>query len=143
MFKKTFKFILIKFGFIFYEKLDTLIWFLIIKLPKNLLINSLKIPFILFFKIKLPKKFVKAIEKNIINFSEKVINKKNKHSSCLSRSIASKIILNFLGIKCKLKLGMNKFINGKKVPHAWLVNAQTGLEYTSGLDLRGVDLIEI
>jgi hypothetical protein len=54
-------------------------------------------------------------------------------STCLSRSISGRMLLDLLGVANELHLGMSKFSDGSKVPHAWLRDPETGRLYTPGL----------
>ena len=53
-------------------------------------------------------------------------------STCLSISISGRIILDIIGVKNYIHLSMNK-INGRKIPHAWLSDRDSGFNYSSGL----------
>ena len=53
-----------------------------------------------------------------------------KFSSCLSRSLTGKYLLNIFGIESKLYLGMTNDSYGEKIPHAWLVDIEYGFHYT-------------
>ena len=65
-------------------------------------------------------------------------------STCLSRSLSGRLLLDLIGVANELKLGMNKFPDGHKVPHAWLVDPQTSRPYTPGITPgAGVSLIQI
>jgi|688.fasta_scaffold341940_1 hypothetical protein len=55
-------------------------------------------------------------------------------STCLSRSISGRILLDLIGVSNELHLGMSKFPDGRKVPHAWLRDPHTGQLYTPGLN---------
>ena len=54
-------------------------------------------------------------------------------STCLSRSLSGRLLLDLIGVANELHLGMSKFSDGRKVPHAWLRDPQTGRLYTPGL----------
>jgi len=54
-------------------------------------------------------------------------------STCLSRSLSGRLLLDLIGVANELHLGMSKFSDGRKVPHAWLSDPQTGRLYTPGL----------
>lgn len=65
-------------------------------------------------------------------------------SSCLSRSISGRLLLDLIGVANELHLGMSKFDDGRKVPHAWLRDPSSGLLYTPGLNPgAGVDLTHL
>jgi hypothetical protein len=54
-------------------------------------------------------------------------------STCLSRSLSGRFLLDLIGVSNELHLGMSKFGDGRKVPHAWLRDPQSGRLYTPGL----------
>ena len=54
-------------------------------------------------------------------------------STCLSRSLTGRLLLDLIGVANELHLGMSKFSDGRKVPHAWLSDPLTGRLYTPGL----------
>ena len=54
-------------------------------------------------------------------------------STCLSRSLSGRLLLDLIGVANELHLGMSKFSDGRKVPHAWLVDPQNGRLFTPGL----------
>lgn len=61
----------------------------------------------------------------------------SKGSSCLSRSLSGRLLLDLVGVANELHLGMSKFGDGRKVPHAWLCDPRTGLLLTPGLTPGG------
>jgi hypothetical protein len=56
-------------------------------------------------------------------------------STCLSRSLCGRILLDLIGVSNQIHLGMCKLVNGHKIPHAWLTVDQNFL--TPGLSSRG------
>ena len=58
-------------------------------------------------------------------------------STCLSRSLCGRLLLDLIGVDNELHLGMSKFTNGRKVPHAWLVKPSSGQRLTPGLTPTG------
>ena len=54
-------------------------------------------------------------------------------STCLSRSLSGRLLLDLIGVANELHLGMSKFSDGRKVPHAWLVEPSSGRLFTPGL----------
>ena len=61
-------------------------------------------------------------------------------STCLSRSLSGRLLLDLIGVSNELHLGMSKFTDGRKVPHAWLTDPLSGRLYTPGLDPGGAPL---
>lgn len=58
-------------------------------------------------------------------------------STCLSRSLGGRLLLDLIGVENALYLGMSKFSDGRKVPHAWLSDPRTGRLLTPGLTPGG------
>jgi len=65
-------------------------------------------------------------------------------STCLSRSLSGRMLLDLMGVANELHLGMSKFSDGRKVPHAWLVEPSSGRLFTPGLTPNaGVPLTQL
>jgi hypothetical protein len=64
-------------------------------------------------------------------------------STCLSRSLSGRLLLDLIGVANDLHLGMSKFSDGRKVPHAWLRDPRTGRLLTPGLGPGGAPLIQL
>ena len=65
-------------------------------------------------------------------------------STCLSRSLSGRMLLDLIGVANELHLGMSKFSDGRKVPHAWLVEPGSGRLFTPGLTPHaGVPLTQL
>ena len=63
-------------------------------------------------------------------------------SSCLSRSLAGRLLLDWLGLPNDLHLGMDRDLYGEPIPHGWLSSG--GRNLTPGLDPRkGAHLITL
>ena len=108
---------------------DTLIWlFLKIIWGKALVLFIRKINFV-YLPIKIKKKYSILIKKEL----KKASLRKIVLTSCLSKSITCKIFLNLINSKSKLYLGINKFSNGKRIPHAWLVDTENNENITPGI----------
>jgi hypothetical protein len=54
-------------------------------------------------------------------------------STCLSRSLSGRLLLDWIGVANELHLGMSKFSDGRKVPHTWLRDPLSGRLFTPGL----------
>jgi hypothetical protein len=50
--------------------------------------------------------------------------------ACLSRSFSGRLLLDLIGVANELHLGMSKFDDGRKVPHAWLLDPRSGRLFT-------------
>ena len=65
-------------------------------------------------------------------------------STCLSRSLSGRLLLDLIDVANELHLGMNKLNDGRKEPHAWLVEPNSGCLFTSGLPRNsGVPLTQL
>ena len=54
-------------------------------------------------------------------------------STCLSRSLSGRLLLDGIGVANELHLGMNRVADGRRVPHAWLRDPASGRLFTPGL----------
>jgi hypothetical protein len=54
-------------------------------------------------------------------------------STCLSRSLSGRLLLDGIGVANELHLGINRMADGRKVPHAWLKDPASGRLFTPGL----------
>lgn len=121
---------------IIFSIFDSFLWVLIKILPARNILKMISYRKWNFLKLKFSKFNFNRIKFNLI----KITNERNKKvkffSSCLSRSLTAKIFLTFINSETQLKLGISLNENGKKVPHAWLVDSSTGLSITPGLDNR-------
>ena len=109
--------------------MDTFVWITLKIISGELLIIFIKNIFIQNKNISLKKSYILSIKKKVKHF----YNKKNIFSSCLSKSISIKFILDLLNIENKLYFGISKLSNNKKVAHAWLVDPVNGELITPGL----------
>lgn len=63
-------------------------------------------------------------------------------STCLSRSLSGRLLLDLIGVNNQLHLGMCKSLDGRKVPHAWLTSGERLL--TPGISLgAGIHLTDL
>jgi hypothetical protein len=53
-------------------------------------------------------------------------------SSCLSRSLSGRLLLDLIGVANELHLGMGKVADGRRIPHAWLRDPVSGRLLTPG-----------
>ena len=109
---------------------DTLVWLFLKIISGKILVTFLKkINFIsLPFKIKKNHCLLFKNQLKKASFKKKIL------SSCLSKSITCKILLNLINSKSKLYLGINKFSTGEKIPHAWLVDLENNENITPGIN---------
>ncbi|MFM7642055.1 MAG: lasso peptide biosynthesis B2 protein [Cyanobium sp.] len=54
-------------------------------------------------------------------------------STCLSRSLSGRLLLDGIGVANELHLGMNWESDGRRIPHAWLQDPASGRLFTPGL----------
>ena len=99
---------------------DLIIWLLIKSLPGPLTLKILKKRRNLVFHLKFQENIQIKIRNLILRFINKKSNRKIFLSSCLSRAVTCSILLQFIGIKTDINLGINKNKNGEIVPHAWI-----------------------
>ena len=64
-------------------------------------------------------------------------------SSCLSRAILTRIILDLSRIPNNLSIGMTKNKKNIKIAHAWVSDPNDGFLYTPGLENNGVFIINL
>ena len=109
--------------------IDTIVWIILKIISGEKLMKLLNNIFIKNTVISFKKSYIQSIKKKVKDF----YSKKNIFSSCLSKSISIKLILDFLNIENKLYLGIGKLSNNKKIAHAWLVDPINGEFITPGL----------
>lgn len=109
--------------------IDLFVWIVLKLINGKLLILCLKNK----FKIS-PKTSVGDLTRSRILINIKVFSSKKKNfTSCLSKAITVKILLDILNINNKIYFGISKNSNGKKIPHAWIVDPLSGEFITPGL----------
>ncbi len=105
-------------------------WCLISILPNKLILkfikHNIKISFFNFIK----NNFQNKIRIFLAHALKSKFISSQKCSSCLSKSLTGKHLLNIFGIESKLYLGMTIDSDGKKMPHAWLIDFKYGFHYT-------------
>ena len=112
--------------------MDTFVWITLKIISGKMLILFINNIFIKNTSISLKKSYILSIKKKVKNF----YNKKNIFSSCLSKSISIKFILDLLNIENKLCFGISKLSNNKKIAHAWLVDPVNDEFITPGLEKK-------
>ena len=115
-FKRRFYFALI---FVFISILDHLIWLIIKFIPSKRVFKILEKRIFRQNKLYLSKIKVNKIKNYVVRVIRIRLNQPNFFCSCLSLSIISQCIFDFIGIENILFLGIHKK-NGKKIPHAWI-----------------------
>ena len=127
--------------YIFYKLFvifDNIIWIFINIFPGSLVLLIIrKRPWFVFKKLKLSKK-------SVIYFIKKRCSKNITFgTSCLSRSILTRIILDLCRIPNNLSIGMTKNNKNIKIAHAWVSDPNNGFSYTPGLRNNGVFIINL
>ena len=61
-------------------------------------------------------------------------SKKKFFSSCLSKAITVKVLLDLMNIDNKIIFGISKTSKGYKIPHAWIVDPSNGDSFTPGIE---------
>ena len=102
---------------------DVFIWLLINIMPSKLIIKIFTERKAFYNILRVYKSYF--ISKIILAFKKRECNS-FLFTSCLSRSITTKLFFNFVGRKINLNLGFTKLDNGTKEPHAWLSDPLTG-----------------
>ena len=103
------------------------------------LIWFLKNKYTIFPKSRLGIQTSSKIIKNLKYFSIK----KKYLSSCLSKAITVKFLLDLVNINNKIIFGISKTSYGKKIPHAWIVDPINGDFLTPGLNnKKGLKIYE-
>ena len=109
---------------------DTLIWLFLKIISGKALVFFIRKINIFYLPIKIKKKISLFVKEEL----KKASLRKSKLTSCLSKSITCKIFLNLINYKSKIYLGINKFSNGQKIPHAWLVDPENNENITPGIN---------
>ena len=113
--------------------LDHLVWLSIQLLPGSLLISlAQKRPWQR-LRFSLVPQAKNKWEDRISWLLRTRCRRANYCSTCLSRSLSGRLLLDLIGVDNELHLGMSKFSNGCKIPHAWLAKSNNGKLLTPGL----------
>ena len=119
-YKKSEKILAIIFFYILFSLLDVFIWLGSKLLPGRFVLDCIRDRPWGINKIKIKE----DLKYKIRGYIYKLIDYRSRYnlcgSSCLSRSICGRIILDQFSIKNQLNLGVSKLKNGRKIPHAWL-----------------------
>ena len=113
--------------------LDHGIWLLIQLLPGPLLIGFARERPWQRLKLLLPPLTQQVWQARISWLLRTRCRQAKSASTCLSRSLSGRLLLDLIGVENELHLGMSKFSDGRKVPHAWLVEPSSGRLLTPGL----------
>ena len=124
--------------------LDHVVWLLIQLLPGSLLIGLVQKRPWQRLKLPLVHQAQNQWEIRICWLLRNRCRRAGWCSSCLSRSLCGRLLLDLIGVDNELHLGMSKFANGRKVPHAWLIKPSSGHFLTPGFAPHGgVPLIQM
>ena len=130
--------------FIFFTLLDTIIWIIIHLLPAKFVLKIINSRPWKILRINLSYK--KTI--NFKTLLRRIILKRTYSvdifSSCLSKSIAGRVILDIVNIPNRINLAIYLSNSGSKLPHAYLEDSKTGLIYTTNAhqEIRVVKVLE-
>ena len=121
--------------------LDHFIWLLIQLLPGHALIGLARKRPWQRFQLSLPPLLKQQLEARICWLLRTRCRNAGWSSTCLSRSLSGRVLFDLIGVANELHLGMSKLSDGRKVPHAWLMDPSNGRTFTPGLIPRaGVPL---
>ena len=125
--------------------LDTTIWLIINLVKSKIIILILKRRPWRKFSYKANSKLSKRFSYLINKFILIRCDQKPLLSSCLSRSITARLLLDLFNIQNDLYLGMTKNSKGNKIPHAWVKQKNNGFFVTPGIyeHEKGVVLMKI
>ena len=130
--------------FILFISLDIFSWVIIHLLPAKLVLEIINARPWKIIRIKLSEEETN----NFKNFLRKIILKRTHSldifSSCLSKSIAGRIILDIVNVPNKLNLAFYLSNSGLKLPHAYLEDSITGVLYTTNTnqEIKVVKVLE-
>ena len=99
---------------------DHFIWILIVIAPDTFIFSLVRKRPWLKLKLKCSRKKLSYLALRIKSLLKQRSYKDHKFSSCLSRCILGRIILDMLGTHNELHIGMTVDNNRHKIPHAWL-----------------------
>ena len=116
--------------------LDSLIWILSKILPGKLLIKIFIIKNWNHHKFNIIKGRQIYALNYIIKTISRIQNSKDLCSNCLSLSITTKILLDFINIPCSFNLGFTNNHLNKKTPHAWISDLTGNKFYTIPLNSK-------
>ena len=117
----------------FFSLLDHGIWLLIHLLPGPALIGLARERPWQRLQLSLPPLTQQKWQSRISLLLRRRCRKAGWASSCLSRSVCGRLLFDLIGVANELHLGMGKFSEDRKVPHAWLVEPSSDKLFTPGL----------
>ena len=97
---------------------DSLVWTCINIFPGYIIFKILKLRPWKLLKTFFNRGNLDQIALRLKNCIKKFVYSEKRFSSCLSKVVTSRIILDIFGIENIIKLGINKYSNGDKIPHA-------------------------
>ena len=111
---------------------DHAIWILVKVLPGASLIGLIRTRPWHWIRLNLPSQTVTLLVPRIRSLLIERSHQARIGSSCLSRALLGRILLDLVDIPNEMHLGMNTVTGIGKVPHAWLI--ADGKEFTPGID---------
>lgn len=125
-----------------FAMLDHLIWLLVRTLPGPRLIRLSRSRPWRRYALELPAPRQQWWLARIRSLLRRRCRQDPPASSCLSRSLTGRLLLDLIAVPNELHLGMSLFPDGRKVPHGWLTDGNR--ELTPGLTPgQGVHLITL
>lgn len=115
--------------FIFFVLLDISVWLIIQTVPGPVVYKILKFRPWKVFCIQLQEKNALKLKLSLQNIIKTRIYSMNFLSSCLSKSISARIILDLFKIPNILKLSLYVSKNGKKKPHACIEDTESNINF--------------
>ena len=124
--------------------LDHVVWLMIQITPGHVLIKLIQKRPWKRFEQKLLPKVQEKWQSRIARILRIRCSNAGWGSTCLSRSLSGRLLMDLIGVPNELYLGMGKCSDGSKIPHAWLVGSNKNQLFTPGLvPSLGVELIEL
>lgn len=103
---------------------DHLIWVMIQLLPGPVLLTLIKRRHWRRFQFRLSRSRQEVWFRRVLWMLAQRSMQVGRGSTCLSRSLSGRLLLDLIGVDNQLHLGMCKFLDGRKVPHAWLTSGE-------------------
>ena len=111
---------------------DHAIWLMVKALPGPWLIRLIQKRPWRSLGMNLPETTVAFLLPRIRSLLVQRCHQAQRCSSCLSRALLGRILLDLIGVPNQLLIGMNTLTERGKVPHAWLIAENR--EFTPGFD---------
>lgn len=131
-------------GYGLFVGLDHLCWLLIQIVPGSRLIGLLRLRPWRRLQLPLSPQGQQSWKLRVCWLLRRRCLRAGRGSSCLSRCLSGRLLLDLIGSHHALHLGMSRSGDGRRVPHAWLSDPEGGRLLTPGLqDGAGVSLTQL